>query len=235
MQYAPTGSETARGEKGFIMKKFFINLLSFILYFNDKKARKKFRAGFNSNAQFCKKLRKRGILGANSYIVSSCHVADNNSRIGKFCSIARNVSIGTTTHPLDMLTTSPIPYFDIDNLTGGMVFPDENKVTFESKKPVFIGNDVWIGLNAVIMDGVKIGDGAVIGSGAIVTRDIPPYAIAVGVPAKVIKYRFPEETVNRLLKTRRWDQPEEVIAALPVNNVEKCLEILEAQAARSGK
>lgn len=84
-------------------------------------------------------------------------------------------------------------------------------------------------------DGVKIGDGAVIGSGAIVTRDIPPYAIAVGVPAKVIKYRFPEETVNRLLKTRWWDQPEEVIAALPVNNVEKCLEILEAQAARSGK
>lgn len=84
-------------------------------------------------------------------------------------------------------------------------------------------------------DGVKIGDGAVIGSGAIVTRDIPPYAIAVGVPAKVIKYRFPEETVNRLLKIRWWDQPEEVIAALPVNNVEKCLEILEAQAARSGK
>ena len=214
------------------MKKFFINLLSFILFFYDKKARKKFRAGFSANVKFCRKLRKLGILGANSYISSSCHIADSNSRIGKFCSIARNVAIGTTTHPLEMLTTSPISYSDISKLTGGMVFPDEKKVSWQGRKPVFIGNDVWIGLNAVIMDGVKIGDGAVIGSGAIVTRDIPPYAIAVGVPARVIKYRFPEETVNRLLKTRWWDQPEEVIADLPVNNVEKCLEILEAKSAK---
>lgn len=217
------------------MKKFFINLLSSILYFYDKSARKKFRAGFNSNAQFCKKLRKKGILGANSYISSSSHVADTNSRIGKFCSIARNVSIGTTNHPLNMLTTSPIPYFDMDNMTGGMVFPAEKKVSFESKKPVFIGNDVWIGLNAVIMDGIKIGDGAVIGSGAVVTKDIPPYAIAVGVPARVIKYRFSEETICRLLKTRWWDQPEEVIVTLPVDNVEKCLQILEARAAQVEK
>ena len=73
----------------------------------------------------------------------------------------------------------------------------------------------------------QIGDGAVIGSGAVVTKNIPPYAVAVGVPAKVIKYRFPEETIQRLLKTRWWDQPEDVIKSLPMDNVEECLQILE--------
>ena len=90
-----------------------------------------------------------------------------------------------------------------------------------------IENDVWIGLNVVIMDGITIGDGAVIGSGAVVTRDIPPYAVAVGIPARVIRYRFDPETIERLLKTRWWDRPPEVIARLPQGDVAASLRILE--------
>lgn len=77
------------------------------------------------------------------------------------------------------------------------------------------------------MDGVSIGDGAVIGAGAVVTKDIPPYAIAVGVPARVIKYRFDEKTVARLLKTRWWDRSPEVIAQLPQGDVPAALDLLE--------
>ena len=116
---------------------------------------------------------------------------------------------------------------DISHLTAGMVIPERDRISFDTQKPVFIGNDVWIGLNVVVMDGVSIGDGAVIGAGAVVTKDIPPYAIAVGVPAKVIKYRFSEDIIHRLLKTRWYDQPDEVIKKLPFDNIEKCLEILE--------
>lgn len=204
-------------------------LLASILYFYSKKKRKAFRTKHSEVSANCAKLREKGIIGENTYLTAGCSVADSRSRIGKFCSIAKNVSIGTTTHPTNFLTTSPIPYMDISNITGGISIPKENRAEFEFKKPVTIGNDVWIGLNAVIMDGVTIGDGAIIGAGAIVTKDIPPYAIALGIPAKVVKYRFPAETVERLLRTRWWDQPDDVIKALPFQDVEACLKILESR------
>ena len=95
------------------------------------------------------------------------------------------------------------------------------------RRGISIGNDVWIGLNAVLMDGVTIGDGAVIGTHAVVTHDVPPYAIVVGIPAKILRYRFDEKTVDRLLKSRWYDRDIEFIKRLPVGDIEKCLEILE--------
>lgn len=209
------------------MQKFLVKILAGILFFYSKEKRKEFRSRYSTMSIRNRKLRKKGILGSNSYIYHTSTVRDNRSRIGKFCSIAPNVSIGTTSHPTNYLSTSPIPYKDIDTITDGLVFPDDRKVSYTYSEPVTIGNDVWIGLNVVIMDGVTVGDGAVIGAGAVVTRDVPPYAIALGIPARVVKYRFDEQTVARLLRVRWWDQPDEVILSLPMDDVGKCLEILE--------
>ena len=213
------------------MKKILIKILATILYFYDSDKRKAFRVRHCDMTVFCRNLRQKGIIGSNTYIHHDCSIADKNSRIGKFCSIGQNVHIGTSVHPLHFLSTSPVSYQDISSLTDGIAFPKEKLIPFCKKTPVTIGNDVWIGLNVIIMDGVTIGDGAVIGSGAVVTHDVPPYAIAVGIPAKVLKYRFPEETIARLLKSKWWDRPDEEILSLPFNDIEAALQILEKNGA----
>lgn len=135
-------------------------------------------------------------LGDHSYIARNAQAA--NVSIGKFCSIGPNFCCGLGIHPLDGFSTSPYLY------PNGA----------EEHKPVFIGNDVFIGANVTILDGVTIGDGAVIGAGAVVTKDIPPYAIAVGVPAKTIKYRFDENTQQLLLAEKWWEKSDEEIQKL---------------------
>ena len=93
--------------------------------------------------------------------------------------------------------------------------------------PCTIDNDVWIGRNAIIMNGVKIADGAIIASGAIVTKDIPAYAIVAGVPAKIIKYRFDQSTIDKLLKLKWWNYPEDFLANLNYDNINDVIEQLE--------
>lgn len=134
--------------------------------------------------------------------------------IGSFCSFAAGSSIlqthymGVTTH---QFLFSSFRYPDFDDLLPNKKQEEILEKYITSKKTV-IGNDVWVGKNASIMAGVKIGDGAVIGAGAVVTKDVPPYAIAGGVPAKVIKYRFSEEQIAELLKIKWWDWSDKVIA-----------------------
>jgi len=125
------------------------------------------------------------------------------TKIGKFTSFNRYAYIYNLDRDITAVTTNPVLYC-----------PDMGFVKSDPRKPVQaeIGNDVWIGHNVVILPGVKkIGDGAVIGAGAVVTEDVPPYSVAAGVPAKVIKYRFDKQVIEKLMKIKWWDWPEEKI------------------------
>ena len=206
------------------MEPFFIRLLANVLYFYSARKRRDFRRRYSRSSRLSRKLFQQGIIGEYTYVGGKCAIVDSRSRIGKFCSIAKNVSIGTTMHPIHTLTTHPVSHL---GSWGTLKILPENRIEFQNKRPVRIGNDVWIGFNAVLMDGITVGDGAVIGAGAVVTKDIPPYAVAVGVPARVIKYRFDAETIQRLLKARWWDRPPEIIAKLPQGDISAALEILE--------
>lgn len=132
-----------------------------------------------------------------------------HASVGKYCSISGNVVIGMGNHTLDRLSTSPI-FTEKYNGTG-YSWIDEDVAGIVKYKPVKIGNDVWIGVRAVILGGVQIGDGAVIGAGAVVTKDVPDFAIVAGVPAKIIRYRFPENTIAKLQKIGWWNLPEDVL------------------------
>lgn len=129
----------------------------------------------------------------------------SNTMIGKFCSIGPNFLCGWGIHPMNGISTSNMFYSS--KIYNGRTFSNEEK--FEGRKNIIIGNDVFIGSNVIVLDGVTIGDGAVIGAGAVVSKDIPPYAIAVGCPIKVIKYRFEQVQIDSLLRIRWWDFPDE--------------------------
>ncbi|SEJ68861.1 Acetyltransferase (isoleucine patch superfamily) [Cyclobacterium xiamenense] len=124
-----------------------------------------------------------------------------NTTIGKFCSIGPNLVCGWGMHPINGISTSPAFYSA--NAQAGFTFCKETKV--QELIPIKIGNDVFIGANVIILDGVTIGDGAVIGAGAVVSKDIPPYAVAVGCPIRIIKYRFSNEIIDGLLKSKWWE------------------------------
>lgn len=141
------------------------------------------------------------------------HYPVNNDRlvIGKFCSIACGAKFIFTSanHSLKSLSTYPFPIFfeewglDAKNITDA----------WDRKGDIIVGNDVWIGYEAVVLSGVTIGDGAVIGARAVVTKDVPPYTIVCGVPAKPVRRRFDDMTTARLLELKWWDWPEERIRA----------------------
>lgn len=145
--------------------------------------------------------------------------------IGKFCSIACNAKFifNSANHTLKSLSTYPFP-----------IFPEEWDSTmditeaWDNKGDIVIGNDVWIGYDAVIMSGVHIGDGAIIGTRALVTKDVPPYSIVGGMPAKIIRKRFDDSLIEALLKIKWWDWSTEKIrknlSDIRSGNIEKLKE-----------
>jgi len=126
-----------------------------------------------------------------------------HTNIGKYCAISWDTTINAISHPYNHLTINAFPYVPY---VGNFV-----KERKQSYKQVIIKNDVWIGANSVIMPGITIGNGAIIGAGAVVTKDIPDYAIVAGVPAKVLKYRFDKDIIDRLLELKWWDLDTEII------------------------
>ncbi|WPZ09169.1 CatB-related O-acetyltransferase [Roseivirga spongicola] len=122
----------------------------------------------------------------------------NSIEIGSFCSIARSVSFQEFNHRIER----PSTYFMAQN-----VFGLDRKLDTDSKGGITIGNDVWIGMHSLILSGAHIGHGAIIGANTVVNGEIPPYAIAVGSPARVVGYRFSEKKINELLEMKWWDWP----------------------------
>ena len=165
-------------------------------------------------------------VGRCTYCANSVYIVSPDTSIGAFCSIGQNVRLGHGEHPLNFLSTSPYLYLDAFGYKTENT-PHHNEFWAKAIQPITIGNDVWIGDNVIIKNGVTVGDGAVIGAGAIVTKDVPPYAIAAGVPAKIIRYRFDERTVRRLSETKWWSLPDDVIKTLPYDNMEESLTLLE--------
>ncbi len=133
-----------------------------------------------------------------------------NVEIGKFCSIGPQCLIGWGIHPTTGISTAPMFYST--GRQNGMTLSKVDKI-IEQKK-ITIGNDVFIGMNVTILDGVNIGHGAVIGAGAVVSKDIPAYAIAVGNPIQIVRYRFPPETIEQLLRLQWWNFSEAELAAV---------------------
>ncbi len=147
-------------------------------------------------------------------------------KIGRFCSINHTARI-VANHSVEAVTTSPIlgdinflddrTFYELDNyiqLNGVYrdncdAYPHE----IAKNRPVVIGNDVWIGANAILISGVNIGDGAIVAAGAVVTHDVPAYAVVGGVPARIIKYRFSQEIISKLEKIEWWNWPIEKIRA----------------------
>lgn len=147
-------------------------------------------------------------VGKYTYVGYDCHF--DCTDIGAFCSLSDHIFIGGAEHPMEWASTSPM-FIDV---TGSGVSKRFAKHSYEMYKQTCIGNDVWIGHGVVIKGGVTVSDGAVIGAGAVVTKDIPPYSIVVGVPAKVIGYRFDQETINLLLKSAWWNLTDAQITSL---------------------
>lgn len=162
----------------------------------------------NSEIGECCDIEKRNLIRASVLGDMSYTGADTNilwSDVGKYCCISRMVDIGGNEHNISVV--SMMPDYRVQNRLFGKIrkHPDENKIV--------IGNDVWIGQGVSIVrkPDLIVGDGAVIGAGAVVTKSIPPYSVVAGVPARVIKYRFSELLIDRLLKICWWNWPKEKI------------------------
>ena len=139
------------------------------------------------------------IIGKYTYIGKNSFIT--NTEIGKFCSIGPNFCSGPGIHPVNGISTSPVFYSS--NPPVGMPFSSKSKI-IENKK-VYIGNDVFIGANVTILDGITVNDGAIVGAGAVVTKNVEPYSIVTGIPAKIIKYRFEKEYIDELLELKWWN------------------------------
>ena len=159
------------------------------------------------------------VIEANTHILENSYIWDStiqsfsyigrnsiiqHTRIGSYCSLANDVFIGLGAHPVEHFSTSPLFYRVANTFRFKLIDEDYE---FSEYKPVEIGNDVWVGARAIILDGIKIGNGAIIAANAVVTRDVPPYAIVGGTPAKIMRYRFSAEKIERLLELSWWSWP----------------------------
>lgn len=194
----------------------FKNIIKKILLFIKNKKRKvisrshfislKTIVGENTIIERDSEIDAHCVIGAYGYIGKNCYLTKVS--IGNYCSIANNVSIGQGEHDLNQISTSSLFY------------DDAYKVL--TKEDCVIGNDVWIGVDAVVFRGVRLGNGSVVGANSVVTKDVPPFAVVVGSPAKIIKYRFENKKIDKIEKSQWWNydlvKAKQVIQKLEMDN-----------------
>lgn len=178
----------------FSLKKLTYKYISFLAVwdnnttFDETSALRKFSSCIN-----CK-------IGRYSSVASNTKLF--NVTVGNFSVIARDSKVGLGAHPTNYLTAHSIFY---KNKPWGFHPEWVGNISFDENRPIKIGNDVWIGSSSLVMDGVTIGDGAIVAAGSVVTKDVPPYAIVGGAPAKLIRYRFSPEVIKRLQEIEWWN------------------------------
>lgn len=149
-------------------------------------------------------LGKKSKIGAWTYIQAYSYIG-YGTKIGRYCAIARDAEIGPPHHDYNLISSHEFlthrnRFIGVPGYIGELWRP----VRIRKRPPTILEHDVWIGTKATVLRGVRIGTGAIIGANTVVTKDVPPYAIVGGVPAKIIRYRFPEETIGALLASRWW-------------------------------
>jgi acetyltransferase-like isoleucine patch superfamily enzyme len=165
----------------------------------------------------------RTIVGRYTNVGYDNEIVD--AEVGSFCAFSDHVYIGGPEHPVGWVSMSPV-FEDVCHSGPRRKF---SKLVLPQSKKTIIGHDVWIGHAAIVKAGVKVGHGAVIGAGAVVTKDVPPYAIVVGIPAKIIRYRFDVKTIETLLNIKWWDYSENQLIKFapyfdnPIKFIEACL------------
>lgn len=186
----------------------------------------------------CKKYKKNNLnikilprinslnVGKHSYCADTVKIVNpKETTIGNFVSIGCNCQLGSGDHPKNYISTSPYFYYD------ELGFKSKDMPSHEEfwyYKGIKIDHDVWIGDNVMIKNGIHIGTGAIIGYGAVVTKDVPPYAIIAGVPARIIKYRFEKDIIEKLLESEWWYLPDEIIKKIPYDNIEQTISFLNS-------
>ena len=168
---------------------------------------------FGGNNRISRKSSFNGKMGKCTYIGENSVIS---GVVGSYTSIGSNVVTISGRHPVDYISTSPVFYSSSANQCGTTfvaqdLFNEHLYYDEKNKLRVKIGNDVWIGNNVIIMPGIEIGDGAIIAAGSVVTKDVAPYSIVGGVPARVIRYRFSQEQIVFLCKICWWDWPEDAL------------------------
>lgn len=164
----------------------------------------------------------RSTLGLYS-LLNSYSILYSDTQVGKYCSIGRYCEIGADAHPMHFLSTSNLQYSNT-LMKGHEETTFRRKVKFEYDRNTLIGHDVWVGAKSVIKSGVTIGDGAVIAALSFVNKDVPPYAIVGGVPAKIIRFRFPENIIAALLELEWWELSPKEMTNIEFDNIETAIE-----------
>jgi len=181
-----------------------------------------------------------GSIGAYTYLGGDDSIFRYIKSIGRYCSIAGGIKTGLVEHPVDFLSTHPLFYGQWREWPELSEFYEDSSESVNNAKTklserlgkrnyqIEIGNDVWIGENVTILRGVKIGDGAIIASGALVTSDVAPYSIVGGIPAKLIKYRFDDEIIRRLIKIKWWDYEPSIFLGVDFTDIHLAVNQLES-------